>query len=234
MRRNNTIFQKGNYALFVPIMANRDLLSKIKKNLWFAKFILNNDVNIAMKTYLQESKRDPNKAGCYSSLRLIFPILEHMSALYFGTIRQGALSKNLRDYIYDYLGKINPLYKECSGFLVYLYRHGLMHQCQPKLLKHKNKMIEWKLSYNEPKQFQLRCISYKNYYRFHLSIDKFLEDVLKSIDLYEKDCVNNTKDARNKCKKGLEEMEEVLEIKEVIKRKDWLTEEDFLFLKKNC
>lgn len=66
---------------------------------------------------------------------LVFSMTDYLGSLYKGSNS----SRNAVFFMRDYFSQINNAYKECSGILYFVYRHGLTHQRIPKLTQLKTK-----------------------------------------------------------------------------------------------
>ncbi len=74
-------------------------------------------------------------------LLLIFTHIDLLGYLYIGDSATRNSSKNAVKFIRDYLGKIDPRYKEVGGLLYDALRHGLVHLATPKRIQLKDGMI---------------------------------------------------------------------------------------------
>ncbi len=200
----------------------------IKKNLATIRFFVREDFFIALQAFEKASERNNNLAGCYSLLRILFPLIDHMGQL--GKGKSGDHSLALKNYIKIYLGKINPLYSDCSGLIVKMYRHGLLHQLQPNKIKHRNSIIEWKIGYRE-KGHHLVCEKEGfRKRRLHFDIEQFAKDFLKSITVFE-DVLRKDKNLKQNCLKTLKEMNRPFNTRDLSSGKThWLDLNDFKIL----
>lgn len=91
--------------------------------------------------------------GYFGVTRHILCFFDFLSALYSGydgkdKYRNGAMkiskSTNVKQFMDEVLGKIDPIYKENGKYLYAMYRHGLVHLYQPRTIKLKNgRLLKW-------------------------------------------------------------------------------------------
>lgn len=159
-------------------------MKDIKDELELVKFFINVDFKIAIDAFHKLATDDNNKAGCYSLLRIIFPLIDYMAQLVSGKV--GNTSTALKKYIHDDMGKLNFRYQQCAGLLVYMYRHGLMHQLHPNRIKYKGAIVEWNLYYREAYKKHLVCEKEgQQKKRLYFDIEQFAKDFLGSVENYE-------------------------------------------------
>ncbi len=199
-------------------------MDKFEEHLQEIKFFVNNDFQNAINCFEEKSRTNNNQAGCYSLIRIIFPLIDHTAQLVGGSLYK--TSRLLKGYICDYMGKINKRYKISAGLLVYMYRHGLLHQLQPKRIVYENMFVDWILYYREEDYCHLDCKkeSDRNI-RLYFDIEQFANDFLISLDIYEGK-LKIDKNLRDNFSKALKEQEDV----NSYKKKDWLKCDDFKIL----
>lgn len=136
------------------------------------------DVVAAIGAFNNHNAVNKNKIGFFAVPRMIFPEIDCLGCLYCGNL---ATSKNSVTFMRKYFSQVNILYKHISGFLYMTYRHGLMHQHEPKNVELKQQNFFWQISMNHP-TFHLKFRQPYN----HLVLDgsKFLSDFLESARIY--------------------------------------------------
>jgi hypothetical protein len=87
--------------------------------------------------------------GAFGVPRQFFPHVEYLSGLVFGPVPTGHnLSDTARteQFLDQYLGRVDPLYRRHRRVLLGMWRHGVIHTYQPKLLTNGTRLLDW-LSY---------------------------------------------------------------------------------------
>lgn len=178
-------------------------------HLKLVRFFVENDFEIMINSFQKASLENKNMAGCYSLLRAIFPLINHMGQLMFGKV--GNHSEAMKQYIIGYMGKVNSRYQNFAGLLVKMYRHGLLHQLQPNRIKCKNSILEWNLYYRESYRDHLVCKKEAGRKRrFYFNVEQFAKDFVKSIDIYES-YLQKDKALKSYYNKALKEMKKSID-----------------------
>lgn len=139
--------------------------------------------------YLEECYTTP---GMRSIPRIIFPEIDGLARLRYGYVKNRWNSKLPVQFMREYF----PIkqYKEISGFIYNVFRHGLVHSHWPKMMIISNKVVGWSMTISSQKdnlleKVHLTCPDPK---KNHLNLNawEFYEDFLASIDNYVKDFDN--------------------------------------------
>ncbi len=202
------------------------ILMKKLNHLNGVRFFIKNDFEIMLNSFHKASSKNNNRAGCYSLLRVIFPLIDHMGQLRLGEVGNHSIA--MKQYIIDYMGKVKSGYQNCAGLLVKIYRHGLVHKSQPNRIKHKNSIVEWDLYYRENYCCHLICKKEgKRKRRFYFNIEQFAKDFVQSVGIYEKELKNN-KTLKINYNRALKEMSKPIDSSRL--KDKWLDKKDFLIL----
>lgn len=87
--------------------------------------------------------------GAFGIQRQFFPLIEYLSGLVFGPLPSGtklAGTKHAEDFLRRYMGQVDPLYNTHARILLEMWRHGVVHTYQPKVLSNGTRRLGW-LSY---------------------------------------------------------------------------------------
>jgi hypothetical protein len=88
--------------------------------------------------------------GSFGAPRQFFPYIEYLSGLVFGPAGGHNLANTTHatHFLQQYMNQIDPLYGKHADILLKMWRHGLIHRYQPKVLKSStsHRQIGW-LSY---------------------------------------------------------------------------------------
>lgn len=126
--------------------------------------------------------------GFWTIPRLLFPEIDGLGRLRYGSTNVRGDSRCPIQFMRNYFPRAE--YKEISGFIYNVYRHGLTHSHWPKKMIINNKVREWVMILSIGSQIHLE-FSDKDKTRLNISAKDFYEDFLKSIDKYIKDFDNN-------------------------------------------
>lgn len=133
-------------------------------------------------------------------LLLIFTHIDLLGYLYMGDTSRGKLSENAVKFLREYLGRIDPRYKEVGGLLYDALRHGLVHLGTPKRILLHNKMI---LDFSfapagRPgkhlvlnKREEMERVGRIEICRLFVDLSQLYEDLLFAIDMYAEDIRDN-------------------------------------------
>lgn len=138
-----------------------------------------NDIN----SILRYHKR--YKTGFHSIPRQIFCYIDFLGALVYG---KNSTNNSVR-YINKYLGLINPRYKEVSEIIYEMWRHGTVHEYDPKVLIEGKNRLGWLSGFSskkKDKRAHLTCykktINNEEYFFLNLNMNQFVSDLYNSID----------------------------------------------------
>jgi len=190
----------------------------------------------SMATLLTEHKMFPTESiGIV--LLLVFTYIDLLGCLYKGSNS----SANAVEFMREYLGRIDPRYKEVGGLLYDALRHGLVHLATPKRIQLQNGMIldflfalvgqrQDNFKVTKAQEMQTRG-DRLDIYRLSLNLSLLYEDLLSAMDKYAEDIRHNqvlsdifwkTFETRRKPEKAKEE---------VLLRKLYIQESDFDFVR---
>lgn len=105
--------------------------------------------NTMMESVRTDVRHLLSSRGAFGVPRQFFPHVEYLSGLVFGPVPTG---HNLADtartdqFLDQYLGRVDPLYRQHRRILLGMWRHGVIHTYQPKLLTNGTRLLDW-LSY---------------------------------------------------------------------------------------
>lgn len=123
-------------------------------------------------------------------------------------------------------------YKEISGFIYNVFRHGLLHSHWPKMMKINNKVIGWSMIISQKDNLlekgHLICPDPK---KTHLNINawEFYEDFLASIDNYVKDFDNGDFKKENELIKNFSRAHFKMHEPEVMRKRGIIKDSDINF-----
>lgn len=129
-------------------------------------------------------------------LLLIFTRIDLLGYLYKGENK----SIYAVEFMREYLGRIDPRYKEVGGLLYYALRHGFVHLATPKRIQLKNGMIldfsfapAAKLQYHLSvrKREEIERGERLEICRLSVDLSQLYEDLLSAMDMYAEDIRHN-------------------------------------------
>ncbi|MES9948831.1 MAG: hypothetical protein ABW118_07720 [Candidatus Thiodiazotropha sp.] len=133
-------------------------------------------------------------SGYFEVPHLLMTYIEYLSGLYSG---KGSQCKYTD--VQEYLSCHFPSkYKETSSWLIYLYRHGLVHQYAPKSIKTDNrKILSWYISLDSSEAKQHLTIvkhpkKLSEVYHLSICVPEFVRDFKSSIEMFCNDILNNS------------------------------------------
>ena len=169
-------------------------------------------------------------------LLLIFTRIDLLGYLYQGK----NASSNAVEFMREYLGGIDPRYKEVGGLLYYALRHGYVHLATPKRIHLKNgPILDFSFVTGGHPGKHLTVINKKEIeregrlkiYRLFVNLSQLYKDLLSAIDMYAEDIRHNQAlsdtfweafETRRKPEKAKEE---------VLLRKAYIQQSDFDFVR---
>jgi len=154
--------------------------------------------------------------GYFGSLRILFPTITFLGALYKGKDH----TSNAVAFMRDYMGLINKKYEEIGDLIYYIFRHGLMHTQMPKVINIDNVNVGWVITFNDEQHLKISGIGRKPI-NINLSPNKLYKDLILAIDLYIQDFDNELKKHHllDSFKKGFIEMSKIFSEQEVRRKK---------------
>jgi len=150
-----------------------------------------NDFTPAMAAYEACSRVSGVGVGFFGSLRILFPTVTFLGALFKGTDK----AKNAIAFMERYLGKVNPRYEKLSDLTYTVYRHGLTHTQMPKVVDIDGWIVGWMITYNDAEHLKVKLDADKKHLQIPISPVALFNDLLRAIDLYIQDFDNPRKRA---------------------------------------
>jgi hypothetical protein len=171
-----------------------------------------------------------DNSGYFEIPHLLMTYIDYLSALFSG---KGPSSKNseVREYFNTYFPSA---YQKASAWLIFLYRHGLVHQYAPKSIKIKNdNIVSWHCSLDSSEsKNHLKILPHPNgkpkTYHLRLCAPEFIKDFKISVFIFCNDILNNS-DRFKKFKEGYKKFQESEDI-ERIKKLSYISKEDIDWL----
>jgi hypothetical protein len=113
---------------------------------WIAYF--GGEMKMSVKTDIRPLLKSK---GAFGIPRQFFPHIEYLSGLVYGprtSIDKFATGALAEKFLEDYMGRVDPLYRQHAHVLMGMWRHGVIHTYQPKVLGNKaaTRRLGW-LSY---------------------------------------------------------------------------------------
>ncbi len=187
-----------------------------------------NDVGGAMLGWSSQIHQNGMIAGFYAVPRMIFPEIDGLGSFITGNPHSTGL--NIKTYLSEIMGAKNPKYKRVAAFMVFVYRHGLLHQHEPKWFSYRKKVIG--LQFTIGNQNNPREVQASNHLIFkenvlNLDANNFYYDVVDSIDGFAEDIITKY---RSSFEKSIKEQAKPLTKTELLRKNNYLSEQDFSFL----
>ncbi len=161
-----------------------------------------NDVGIAIDAYSNHFTKYNEGVGYFAIPRLLFPEIDGLGSYITG--KPLRVSENLICYMKEIMSQVDKRYGEYAVFIVTLYRHGLLHQHEPKKFRYKSKEIGWAFelgSLNLPvESLRQNHLNYDGQ-TLWINMNVFYFDVLASIDLFLPILIKKYKNQFNKSHK---------------------------------
>jgi hypothetical protein len=148
---------------------------------------ITNDCGEAIEMYEANFITGKPGGGFFAVPRMLFPEIDGLGTILTGQPRATGL--NIKTYLKDVMALIDARYATFAGFIPLVYRHGLLHQHDPKDFRYKGKSFGWAF------QFQHKNNPIDVRRRWHLRIENdvlvidmrlFYQDLLDSISLLKK------------------------------------------------
>lgn len=152
---------------------------------------IRDQVGVAIKCYMNHLKVTKKFSG-WVVIRLLFPDLDCISTLRYGSERPQEVMYNSIKYLKDYFTPYDPAYSYGAGLVYYIFRHGLMHQDFPKVIRRRyNKIIFRKISLSDVGTSSTKLKIEKN--QITLDATDFYNILLKTIEDYKKEFEDKNK-----------------------------------------
>ena len=167
---------------------------------------IKDQVGIAIKCYMDNLKVTKQLNG-WVVIRLLFPDLDSISTLRYGSNGPQEIKPNSIKYLKEYFKRYDPAYSYGAGLVYYIFRHGLLHQDFPKVIRRRyNKIIYRKISLSDVGTSSTKLKIEKN--QITLDATDFYNILLKTIMDYKKEFEdkNKVKELINNFTVGLDYM----------------------------
>ncbi len=188
-----------------------------------------NDVGGALTGWSSQIHQNGMIAGFYAVPRMIFPEIDGLGSYITGNPHATGL--NIKTYLSEVMGAKKPQYKKVAAFMVFVYRHGLLHQHEPKWFSYRRKVIGLQFTIgnqNNPREVQASDHLVFKGSVLNLDANTFYYDVVDSIDGFAEDVITKY---RNAFEKSIKAQAKPLTKTELLRKNSYLTEQDFNFLK---
>lgn len=199
-----------------------EALEEIKKS-------IKNDVDPIIDLYLDHYFKTNEEIGLFAVPRLLFPEIDNMGSYFTGKTSGSDSPENAIMFMKEYFTRVNSEYKTKSAFIYIIYRHGLMHQHVPKFMSYKKKNIGWAIGLSSKKTISQHLKLLNRTVR--IDGRQFYEDLLDAIDFYIDDIQRGSVRLINNFIKAHKEIMKPLSKTEYLRRKKYLSKNDFIFLK---
>lgn len=169
------------------------------------------------------------EAGLFAALREIFAYVDYFGYLYKGE----SSTKSAVSFLRDYLGRVDKRYDAVGGLLYYIYRHGTIHEYEPKNVRlREGTRVAWFVFKDRIKELHLSGYWKEGILWLRIHLNSLYDDLNSAIDLYIQDLKSNAA-LRENFKKARREIEQP-EGEEEVRRKarNYICESDFDFIKK--
>jgi hypothetical protein len=176
---------------------------------------ITNDLTAVVKFH------DGGIGGFHSVPREVFCYIDYISAIRYGANS----SANAIQFIEKYLGTTNPRYKHYGKLLYEMWRHGTVHEFDPKRLKHSNGKysVGWQTnndSGKEERACHLECFKvYGKSETFVLNVNLFqlVDDFVRGVHEFISE-LKKAKKRRIECQNNYNEISRQLSVKELAKK----------------
>jgi hypothetical protein len=187
------------------------IIEYLEKDLLVA---INNDLIAVLKYH------EDGVGGFHSIPREVFCYIDYIAALRYGENS----SINARRFIEKYLGDTNVRYKHLGKLLYEMWRHGTVHEFDPKRLKHSSKKysVGWQTNNDarkEERACHLECFKvFGTNDRFLLNVNLFqlVDDFVHGIQLFIAE-LKKSSSIRSKCQKNYTEISRQISVKDLKK-----------------
>ncbi|MDO8497422.1 MAG: hypothetical protein Q7S61_02650 [bacterium] len=197
------------------------LINHIKKSII-------DDVGGALIGWSSQMHNKKYIAGSFAVPRMLFPEIDGLGSYITGNPK--STGSNIKTYISNILGESNHKYKEFAGFIVFIFRHGLLHQHQPKEFTHNNKQIGWEFRISDPNNpIEVNEKYHLEFKSDVLTIDAniFYRDIVNSVEGFAEDVITKY---RSTFETSLDAQMKSLTKESLLKEVKYLEDTDFTFL----
>lgn len=198
------------------------------------KVSIQRDIEPVLKGYRNKNNWiDDNVPGFWTILRMLFPEIDGLGRLRYGRTIEKGVSGDAVKFMREYFPR--PEYKQISGFIYNVYRHGLLHSHYPKQMIIDGRNRGWAVNFRlTGQEVPLHLKFMINSTKEQLSIDgqAFYEDLLSAIDKYIQDFSDSKKEPELQTNFRAAYQSMVAPEKEAIARKrSFIQNSDFDFFK---
>lgn len=169
-------------------------------------------------------------------LLLIFTYIDLLGYLFKGSI----FSKNAVAFIREYIGRVDPRYKEIGGLLYHALRHGYVHLGTPKRIQLKDEKIldfsfgigkrEDSFKFTKTLEFQMTG-ERSDIYRLFVNVPLLYKDLLSAMDMYAEE-IRHNQELSDVFWEAFETRREPEKEKDIrVRYKSYLRDSDFDFLR---
>lgn len=130
-----------------------------------------------------------DRGGFFSITRQVFSYIDYLGAL----ANNGQnMTENAVAYMEKYFPRANPAYTGTCCLLFFMWRHGTVHEYDPKVVvSHKHRFhLRWGVnntSEAENRKWHLKCLcraSEPNTYHWFINLFELVDDLKKSVDYF--------------------------------------------------
>lgn len=133
---------------------------------------------------LVSSSKVPEDGGFFAAIREIFAYIDYLGLLFKGK----SSSSNAVEFVREYLGQVNSRYRDIGGLLYYAYRHGTIHEYEPKLIElNDGTKLAWCLIKGDAKQIHLTPRRDQGILTIRVHLTALYDDLNDAIDLFIQD-----------------------------------------------
>jgi hypothetical protein len=143
------------------------------------------------KSVQQEAKELPREGDFYIPIRFTFPEIDGLGKLFRGEPGKGDTAANAVAFGTEYLGRVNPRYRQLFGLIFDMFRHGLAHTHMTKCARFRDAQNRWitlGLGINDTASDRHLHLTLEQreprYFRLWLHPPQLVDDVLQAIDHY--------------------------------------------------
>jgi hypothetical protein len=146
------------------------------------------------KTLRNEALDRSERGLFYTGFRHVFAEIDGLGKLYVGERGTQNTVENAIAFAREFLGRVNPRYRDLYGLLVDMYRHGLAHTHLTKSFRFRDSAKRWITTgwaITDGKAHRNRHLTVEQrearFFRLWLHVPKLVHDTLKAIKEYRSD-----------------------------------------------
>jgi len=187
-----------------------DVVDYVEKDFLAA---INNDLIAVVKFH------EGTNGGFHSVPREVFCYIDYISVLRYGL--PNSSTKAIR-FIEKYLGSMNGRYKHFGKLLYEMWRHGTVHEFDPKALRHSSKKysIGWQTnndSGKEERACHLECFKVKgksDTFLLNVNLFQLVDDLVQAIHVFAAE-LKRTEKRRAEAQRYYNEISKQLSVKDL-------------------